>query len=216
MSENGIKDLVIYDLDGTLVDSAITVTKVLNSMRQSRGLPDLEVTFVRPLTALGGNELIKIALQCESREIDKLLSEFRGIYSHEKIGLETVFEEVLETLGTIKRQGCKLSICTNKPRHLAIKTLEALKLRSFFDAEVCGGDIQNLKPAPDPLIELTKKFNINTSKCCFIGDTVVDYKAADNCGIDFLYYDSGYDKNLNLLYKPIRITRHSEALPYIL
>ena len=160
--------------------------------------------------------MIKIALQCESREIDGLLSEFRGIYSQVKIGLETVFEGVFETLGAIKRQGCKLSVCTNKPRNLAIKTLEAVKLRSFFDAEICGGDIQNLKTAPDPLIELTKKFNINTGKCCFIGDTVVDYKAADKCGIDFLYYDSGYDKNLNLLYKPIRITRHSEAIPYIL
>ena len=109
-----MKDLVIYDLDGTLVDSAITVTKVLNTMRQSRELPELEVSFVRPLTALGGNELIKIALQCESREIDGLLSEFRGIYSQVKIGLETVFEGVFETLGAIKRQGCKLSVCTKK------------------------------------------------------------------------------------------------------
>ena len=124
-----MKDLVIYDLDGTLVDSAITVTKVLNTMRQSRELPELEVSFLRPLTALGGNELIKIALQCESREIDGLLSEFRGIYSQVKIGLETVFEGVFETLGAIKRQGCKLSVCTNKHRNLAIKTLEAVKLR---------------------------------------------------------------------------------------
>ena len=216
LSENIIKELVIYDLDGTLVDSAITVTKILNTMRQTRGLPVLDKKFVRPLTALGGNKMIKMALQCENGDIDRLLLEFRGMYSQAKIGQETIFDEVLETLEIIKRHGCLLSICTNKPRHLAIKTLEDLKLRSFFDAELCGGDIQNLKPAPDPLLELTRKFNINTKNCCFIGDTVVDYVAAKKSEIDFVYYDSGYDEHLNDLYKPVRITRHREALPYIL
>lgn len=215
MVENVIKDLVIYDLDGTLVDSAITVTKVLNSMRKKRRLLNLTVSEVRTLTSLGGKELIKRTIPCANKEIDKLLCEFRLIYSNSKLEKETVFDEVLKTLSAIKRKGCKLSICTNKPRHLAIKTLQELKLKSFFDAEICGDDTQYLKPSPKPLIELIKNFNTKLDSCCFIGDTIVDFKAAKKCGIDFILYDSGYDKELNLLYKPTRITRHSEALPYI-
>lgn len=215
-SKNRRKDLVIYDLDGTLVDSAVTVTEVINSMRQKRGMRDLEIAFIRPLTGLGGEELIKKAMVCDAGEIERLLSEFRSIYAQSKIRTDTVFDEVVATLKALKTKGCKLSICTNKPRSLAIMTLEALKLRSFFDYEVCGGDVQKMKPNPDPLIELTKKANTNVKNSCFIGDTVVDYLAAKNSGIDFIFYESGYDKNLNGLYKPLRITRHSQVLPYIL
>ena len=175
----------------------------------------LEIPFVRPLTALGGEEMIRNCMECSNIEIETFLSEFRGIYKKSKISSETVFGEVSETLRKIKEKGCKLSICTNKPRELAVKTLEVLNLRSFFDFEVCGGDVQKMKPAPEPLLEVTKRFNTNINKCCFIGDTVVYFKAAEQSGIDFLYYDSGCDLTLNELHHPIRITRHSQSLNYI-
>ena len=147
-------------------------------MRKKRRLPDLNVSDVKTLTSLGGKELIKRTIPCANKEIDKLLCELRLIYSNSQLQQETVFDEVLETLSAIKRKGCKLSICTNKPRHLATKTLQELKLKSFFDAEMCGDDTQYLKPSPNPLIELIKNFDTKLDSCCFIGDNILDFKAA--------------------------------------
>jgi len=152
-------DIVIYDLDGTLVDSAVTVTEIINKMRKYRGLIPLELAIVRPLTALGGEALIKTVLDCSDAEAPKCLNEFRQLYNDSKICPDTVFTGVVETLVSLKKLGKKLAVCTNKPRDLAIKTLNAIKITHFFDFNVCGGDVVNLKPSPDPLIKIAGAFN---------------------------------------------------------
>jgi len=208
-------DIVIYDLDGTLVDSAVTVTEIINKMRKYRGLIPLELAIVRPLTALGGEALIKTVLDCSDAEAPKCLNEFRQLYNDSKICPDTVFTGVVETLVSLKKLGKKLAVCTNKPRYLAIKTLNAIKITHFFDFNVCGGDVVNLKPSPDPLIKIAGAFNKDVSNCIFVGDNSVDYYAARACGMQFLFYDSGYDPVLYESLQPNKIMSHADILYYV-
>ena len=209
------KELVIYDLDGTLVDSAITVTDILNSMRSSLKMGALETSFVRPFTALGGEALIKMAMNCDDSEVTGYLNEFRQIYARLEVHPDTIFAGVIETLQSLKDCGIHLAICTNKPRDLAIKTLNALKLTPFFDCKICGDDVANLKPSTDPIFKITRSLSIEVSRCIFVGDTSVDYNAAKACDMDFLFYDSGYDDMLLEAHNPERIVSHVEVLSYV-
>ena len=215
MLSNSKIDIVIYDLDGTLVDSAVTVTEIINKMRKYRGLIPLELAIVRPLTALGGEALIKTVLDCSDAEAPKCLNEFRQLYNDSKICPDTVFTGVVETLVSLKKLGKKLAVCTNKPRDLAIKTLNAIKITHFFDFNVCGGDVVNLKPSPDPLIKIAGAFNKDVSSCIFVGDSSVDYYAARACGMQFLFYDSGYDPVLYESLQPNKIMSHADILYYV-
>lgn len=209
------KELVIYDLDGTLVDSAITVTDILNNMRSPLKMGALETSFVRPLTALGGEALIKIAMNCDDTKVTEYLNEFRQIYARSEIHPDTIFAGVIKTLQSLKDRGIQLAICTNKPRDLAIKTLNALNLIPFFDCNICGDDVSESKPSADPLFKIISALSIDVSKCIFVGDTSVDYIAAKACGMDFLFYDSGYDAMLYDAHNPVRIVSHIEVLSYI-
>ena len=216
MPKNLYKDLVIYDLDGTLVDSAITVTTVLNILRQKQSKSLLSAEFVRPVTSLGGHELIRQALECADQEVDVYLNEFRRLYAETDIGSDTLFPEVSETLGRLKMAGCRLAICTNKPRDLAEKTLAAVELLDQFDFLLCYDEAARNKPAPDPVIKILKNLDCSPDRACFIGDSEADLLAARGSDVAFIFYDSGYDcrmttrKGLNL------VKSHLPSLRYIL
>lgn len=191
-----MKNLVIYDLDGTLIDSAMTVTDILNRMLLEKSKPLLPVEIVRPLTALGGRELIEQSLACEISEVDELLDEFRSYYAEAVIDPKTLFPEVAEVLNSLKTLGYRLAICTNKPRLLAEKTIKAVGLKGFFDFMLCGGEAESNKPSPDPLIRILQHFKTKPDEALFVGDSEVDFLAAKGASVPFVFYDSGYDQRM--------------------
>ena len=216
MSKNLCKDLVIYDLDGTLVDSAVTVTTVLNVLRRNQSKSLLSAEHVRPLTSLGGHELIRQTIGCADQEVDAYLNEFRRLYAETEICPNTLFPQVTEVLERLKIAGCQLAICTNKPRDLAEKTLGAVEILDHFDYVLCCDEASRNKPAPDPVIKILKNFDLLSDRACFIGDSEADLLAARSSGVAFIFYDSGYDcrmttrKGLNV------IKSHLPSLKYIL
>jgi phosphoglycolate phosphatase len=214
--QNGSKKrLIIYDLDGTLVDSAVTVTEIINLLRKRKSMSPLEPSFVKPLTALGGERLLKETMNCSDAKVAKYLKEFRNIYAHREIHPDTIFTGVIETLASLKALGLQLAMCTNKPRDLALKTIDKLSIKPFFDYSICGGDLEKLKPYADPLLKITRVLEVDVSECIFVGDTSIDYYTAKACGMDFLLYDSGYDLSLQELHNPERIYQHIEVLQHI-
>ena len=149
---------VIYDLDGTLVDSAVTVTDIINMMRREMALPPVAAEFIRPLTSLGGRQLILAALGCDEMEVDGHLEEFRQRYKAADIEPDTLFADVKETLDGLQAKGIATAICTNKPRQLAELTLRSVGINGYFPELICDGEAVRNKPAPDPLNELWRAF----------------------------------------------------------
>ena len=216
MPKNLCKDLVIYDLDGTLVDSAVTVTAVLNVFRRKQSKSLLSPEHVRPLTSLGGHELIRQSLGCAEQEVDTYLHEFRRLYAETEISPDTLFPQVTETLRRLKMAGCRLAICTNKPRDLAEKTLAAVEILNHFDYVLCYGEASRNKPAPDPVIKILRSFDLLSNRACFIGDSEADFLAARSSGVAFIFYNSGYDCRMTTRKGLTVIKSHLPSLKYIL
>ena len=188
--------VVIYDLDGTLVDTARIVTEILNQMREQDNRAHLRLENVRPLTTNGGAEMIRIALNCPSNKVTEKLGEFRERYKLKETSEALVFPGVKSVLRRLKREGVSLAICTNKPKSLAVKTLKETKLYDFFDLGVYYDELGRNKPHPDPLFKIIDYFGLPKSAFVFIGDTKTDLLAATRAGLRFIFFDSGYDPQM--------------------
>ncbi|MGB2028883.1 MAG: HAD family hydrolase [Candidatus Puniceispirillaceae bacterium] len=188
---------LILDLDGTLVDSAVTITATINTIRDRKRLPPLEIATVKPLVALGADKLIRTTLPYQDIIHSKKLEEFRRIYLNARIDRSNLFDGVEETLTFLRSLGMKLAICTNKPRPLAEKTLKETGIAHQFDCIVCGSEAPDDKPAPDQVFLVLEMLGSQSQDCLFIGDTRVDHEASLAAGIEFLYFPSGYDPEIN-------------------
>lgn len=207
---------VIYDLDGTLVDSAVTVTEIINLMRQEMALPPVSVEFIRPLTSLGGRRLIMSALGCDEMAVNGHLEDFRHRYQAARIEPDTLFAEVMETLDRLRAASIAIAICTNKPRQLAELTLRSVDINDYVSTMICDGEAAQNKPSPDPLNELLGRLEIQREDALYVGDTRTDFDAAAAANIDFFFFDSGYDVDLaGTISKDRILSRHGDILLYI-
>jgi len=204
--------VVIYDLDGTLVDSAQVVAQILNEMRSLINFEHLDIETVRLLTAKGGEEMIREALCCAEDQVSGRLKRFREKYARKSTGTELLFPGVRTILTTIKRAGSFLCICTNKPRLLTEKTLKDTGIHEFFDYSICQGEARRDKPNPDPLNEIIDLYKVARSQSLFIGDTRTDLQASRRARIDFIFFDSGYDLNMRAESGLKTINNHKQIL----
>ncbi len=191
--------LIVFDFDGTLIDSANTVLKILNLMRLSENKQSLQKKDLIPWISLGGRELIRNALEldCELL-IDKNLDKFRQIYSREQSCEDDVYPYALSFIKQLKVADFKLAICTNKPRPLLDKILTELSLTKYFDYSVAGGDLLTKKPNPNNLLICNDVLNISPEHTLLVGDSTVDQDMADAAKIKFCFFSNGYNDGVDV------------------
>jgi phosphoglycolate phosphatase len=203
---------VVYDLDGTLVDSALTVAGLLNGLRAERDLPALPREAYTPWLSIGGCTMVAAALAIEESEAGPLLETFRARYLAQPTDPETVFPEVHATLSQLKRHGIRLALCTNKPRPLTEKVLAETGLAAFFEVICAGNDLATAKPHPDNLNLCLNALNSHAQETIVVGDSRVDQCLAEACGTHFALFSGGYDDGVHLNTHMIKINRHPEIL----
>ena len=191
------RQTVIFDLDGTLVDSAVTITSTLNIMRDREKLVPLDIEEVKPFISLGAEKLLEAMLPQQNINTQTKLKDFRRLYLEAEIQPGDLFKGVSDTLILLKSLGVRLAICTNKPRLLTEKTLAATGIARQFDCIICGAEAPNDKPAPDQLLLILEKLRSQRQECLFIGDTRVDHEASLAADIPFMYFPSGYDPEID-------------------
>ena len=184
---------ILFDLDGTLVDSAIEIGVILNSMRKERGLSALTETHFRQKISYGAGELVQSALNSMAEDLDVLINEFRSKYGILKTPESSIYPTVVETLSVLKKQGLKLGICTNKPQNLCDNVLRDTGLNRYFSCVIAGR--AELKPKPHHVsISLAMSgMDADTSTTVLIGDSTADQRAARSAGIPFIFYAAGYN-----------------------
>ena len=183
----GLK-LVIFDLDGTLVNSDPTVLSIINNIRKKRGLKPVDYIQAKNSLAKGGEALIKDLITI--KDIPKVLKEFRKDYLGASLMTEKLFPKAKEYLDYLKSKRYFLALLTNKPKILTKKVLAHHDIDKYFDFIVTGCDVDKKKPNPEGLQKILKHFNLKNSQSIFIGDNIIDYQASEKAGINFFLYDN--------------------------
>ena len=171
--------LVVYDLDGTLIDSAPATIYVLNQLRQELGRAPLPDSAFVPWLSLGGTSLISNSLEFEAEDTAEIyLQEFRKRLRKLKLGHIPLYKNVDQTLSLLYNNNIKLSICTSKVRDLTDKILHELNISLYFSYVVAGGDLLTTKPDPRNLLACCDNLNISKHS-----DSKSDEKATMNLTI---------------------------------
>jgi len=184
---------ILFDLDGTLVDSAIEVGAVLNTMRHERGYSAIEGSQFRKLISYGAAGLVQYALGSSEEDPQGLVDEFRTKYGALKTPKASIYPTVVETLSTLKNRGYELGVCTNKPQNLCENVLGDTALEVFFECVVAGGPEIKPKPHHEPVQLAISGLRADASTTVLIGDSTTDQRAAQSAGIAFIFYASGYN-----------------------
>lgn len=190
--------IIIFDLDGTLVDSGRTILGLLNNIRRSLKMDPLEFENVTPILSLGGAEMIKAAIGSEvPSKIQYYLTCFRDDYAQHQLEDEQLFSWVLPTLEYLSELTIPLAICTNKPKKLTKKILYRHKINHYFSMVIDGDDVVNKKPDPEGLEIILSKTLIPCNKAILIGDSRVDQFAARALSIPFIWHRKGYNDGVD-------------------
>ena len=188
---------LIFDLDGTLIDSAPDIAHALNRLLGELGLRPLDVPAVRSLVGDGAPELMRKALAMAGRnvapaDIPPLFERYRVYYLENATRLTRPYPGVPETLAVLRDSGHRMVVCTNKIQKPTLKILEFFDLIKFFGG-VMGGDVTPArKPDPRHLLAALALIDGKSSQAVLIGDGINDALAAKAAGIPLLTLDSGY------------------------
>ncbi len=184
---------LIFDMDGTLVDSSAICCSILSSMLSDRGSEhSIDAEYARQFMSHGGQQMVAALLGPACGDPDVELAEFRARYSKTPTPVSALFPDVAAGLRILHAHGFRLSICSNKPQHLCEQVLADTGLAALFCEVVGGQDQLQPKPAPDLLDEVLRRIGAAPEQCLFIGDSELDHETAVNGQIPFLFLTYGY------------------------
>ncbi len=184
---------LLFDLDGTLVDSAADIARALSIVSIERGGQAIMPATVRPLVSLGAITLVRQALGPVAGVDSDDLAAFREVLASMPPDPTIVFDGVVDALEVLTAAGFAMAIVTNKPESLSRQLLSALALDGYFSAIIGGDSAVASKPDRAPLDLALKQLGLSTRGALMLGDSAVDAQAAQACGVPFILYTKGYD-----------------------
>jgi len=185
---------VLFDLDGTLADTAPDLGYALNCMRAARSLPLLPLATTRPYTSLGARGLLDVGLDVTPGhpDYDALREEFLGIYADNLCRETRLFEGVAELLAELERRAVLWGVVTNKAERYTFPLLELLGVRSRAACIIGGDTTGRIKPDPAPLLAAIERIGIAPHHCVYLGDDRRDMEAGRAAGIKVIVAGFGY------------------------
>jgi N-acetyl-D-muramate 6-phosphate phosphatase len=185
---------VLFDLDGTLADTAPDLGFALNQQRLARGIPELPIEAVRSQASSGARGLLKIGFGIEPGQsgYEAMRDEFLEIYEENLARSSRLFPGVTALLDSIERRGLRWGIVTNKSERFTFPLLRALTLIDRAACVICGDTTPNPKPHPAPLLAAAKKLGIPARHCIYVGDDERDVQAGHAAGMPVVVARYGY------------------------
>ncbi|HXH02531.1 MAG TPA: phosphoglycolate phosphatase [Candidatus Competibacteraceae bacterium] len=185
---------VLFDLDGTLLDTAPDMARALNGLRQERGLAPLPFARIRPVVSHGSLGLVRLGFDRGPGDpgFDELRARFLDIYAADLARDTVLFPGMVEVLQRIERQGLAWGIVTNKPGWLTEPLLAALDLRQRAACVVSGDTVAERKPHPAPLLHACRVAGVQAQDCLYLGDAERDIEAGRRAGMTTVVARYGY------------------------
>lgn len=189
---NSIKG-VLFDLDGTLLDTAQDMMNALNAVRAEEGLEPLAYEAVRCQVSHGGHALVRLGFgTLPPEEHEALRMRVLNIYRRQLAKHTALFEGGDEMLTELERRGLQWGIVTNKPGWLTDPLLEEVNLSSRARAVVSGDTLAERKPHPLPLLHAAQSMGVSPAECVYVGDAERDMQAAQAAGMYAVVAAYGY------------------------
>ena len=210
--------LIVFDLDGTLVDTAPDLITALNYVLAREGLPGVPLASARNMIGAGARKLIERGLEVEGRpvtvdDLDRMTADFIEFYAAHIADASRPFEGLEAALDDLASRGFRLAVCTNKLESLSRRLLDALGLSARF-ATICGADTFGVsKPDPAILRQTVAKAGGAVASSIMVGDSGNDIGVARRAGMPVIGVSFGYTDVPIAELEPDRLIHHMRDLP---
>ncbi|MEO6171735.1 MAG: phosphoglycolate phosphatase [Arenimonas sp.] len=184
MSQIEIAPVILFDLDGTLVDSAVDLLNALNVIVQQTGKPALSLAEIRPVVSKGARAMLAVAFpELDEEQRLQYLQPFLDCYQQAVALHSTPFADVETVLKAIEASGSRWGIVTNKPYYLAKEVVRSMGWTQRSAVLIGGDTLPRKKPDPDQLFHACELLAVQTSDCIYVGDDERDVMAARHAGM---------------------------------
>jgi phosphoglycolate phosphatase len=210
--------LIVFDLDGTLVDTAPDLVGALNFVLQREGLPLVPMASARTMIGAGARKLIERGFELDGRsmsvrDLDRLTGDFIAYYQDHIADASQPFDGLLAALDELENQGFRFAVCTNKLEGLSRLLLDKLEMTARF-AAICGADTFGVsKPDPTILRQTVLRAGGALSGAIMVGDSGPDIGVARRAGIPVVGVTFGYTDVPIAELKPDAVIAHMRHLP---
>lgn len=190
-------DVVIFDLDGTLIDTAPDIINALNKTLAGRDLAPVDDATGRRFIGGGARKLVadgltEAGISVTDTTLDDAYAQFIRYYEDASADLSCLYPSVRDALEILAQRECLMGVCTNKPQSLSIDVLEAFDLTKYFRAIIGGDALPERKPAAGHVLETARQTAPEYTRAIMIGDSPTDVAAARNAGIPVIAVNYGY------------------------
>ena len=209
---------IVFDLDGTLIDTAPDLVDALNVIFAREGLAPLPYETARNFVGGGAKAMIARGIEAERRvlppaKLEQLFTDFITYYSEHLADRSQPFPGLTDALDVLASRGCRFAVCTNKLERLAVLLLDKLKLGERF-AVICGQDTFGVqKPDPEILRRTVAATGGTLRSTVMIGDSITDIRTARATGVPIVAVDFGYSERPIAEFGPDRTISHFAELP---
>jgi phosphoglycolate phosphatase len=209
---------IVFDLDGTLVDTAPDLISALNYVLAREGLAPVPVASARTMIGAGARKLIERGLEAEGRSVsladmDRLTADFIAYYGEHIAEASRPFEGLHEALDELAARGCRFAVCTNKLEWLSKRLLDELGMTARF-AAICGADTFGVsKPDPVILRQTILRAGGDIASAIMVGDAGTDVGAARRAGVPVIGCTFGYTDVPMAELNPDQLIHHMKDLP---
>jgi len=196
-------DLVMFDLDGTLIETAAEIADAVNDTLKHFGYSEVAQDSVDRWIGLGTRELLIQALAFvqqmtveavrASDTLPHVMAEFAVHYERRCGARSQLYPQVRETLQQLRQQGVRLAVVTNKEARYTQRVLAAHALQPLFDQVVSGDSLPTKKPDPAGILSCLVQFQVAAERALFVGDSSIDVAAARNAGVPVWVLPYGYN-----------------------
>lgn len=185
--------LVIFDLDGTLVNAYSAINSSFNYVMHKLGLKPQSAAVIRGAVGWGDANLLKPYIS--AKDLKRALGLYRRHHKHSLLAYARLYPGVLRLLRQLKTKGYKLAVASNRPTEFSLILLEHLRLIDFFDYVLCADKLKYGKPHPQILNNIIKHFAVKRSQALYVGDMAIDAQAGRRSRIKTVIVTAGSSSN---------------------
>ncbi|MFK7887263.1 MAG: phosphoglycolate phosphatase [Gammaproteobacteria bacterium] len=184
---------VLFDLDGTLIDTAPDMAGAVNDMLTSRERPELPFAPLRTRVSHGSRALVDFAFEPQNEDdTQRYIREFLAVYEQRVSRSSNLFEGMAPFLATLEARGVHWGVVTNKPGGLSHSLLTDLRLLERMGVHIAGDTLAQRKPHPMPLLHAAKHIGVPANRCIYVGDAERDIVAGRSAGMTTIAAGYGY------------------------